>query len=213
MFSLNHILFVLLCTLCLSHENRALRGLKRLLSERLVSTNCPEIRNKPYKGRLDLVFIYVITYRPESEFNLLALNTALTSHLISALNDCDANGEPIFATEIDPNSHTLVTKQGKYMLCVHQALDTTATSSLVIPYEDGLCISPGSIKVHCAAIRGKVAIYLDGDTTSAKVRSYSPFSLSSTNTTRFSPSDRTKKESTMDKPLNCSSKCVSSRGT
>lgn len=102
--------------MCFSQENRRLRGLKRFRNQKVVSTACQKIRNRPYMGRLDLLFIYVIKYNKESNFDLLALNTAISSHLVTVLDDCDANGEPKFAVGIDPESHTLLAKQGKCIM-------------------------------------------------------------------------------------------------
>jgi hypothetical protein len=114
MISLIHALLVLLLAPCFSHDYMPLRELS-FRSPRVVSTACRKIRSKPYRGRLDLLFIYVIQHKLEDEFNLPAINAAISSHLISVLDDCDENGEPKFATEIDPNSHTLLTKQGKHI--------------------------------------------------------------------------------------------------
>lgn len=113
MFSLSSVVFMLMCTSSFSQAYRPLRGRKRILGERVVSTACSKIRNEPYKARLDLLFLYVLEYRTESEIDLLALNSAIANYLISVLNDCDANGQPKFATEIDPGSHTLITTQGE----------------------------------------------------------------------------------------------------
>jgi hypothetical protein len=114
MIALIHIVVVLLIAPCFSRDHMSLRGLS-FGSQRVVSTACRKIRSKPYRGRLDLLFIYVIQYSLEAEFDLWAINAAISSHLISVLDDCDVNGEPEFATEIDPSSHTLLTTQGKHI--------------------------------------------------------------------------------------------------
>ena len=82
----------------------AAAGLRRR-AQTVVTTLCSNFRPEPYPARLDIFYFYLIEYQEGTSIQLSKLSAAIAQSIATALHDCDEQGRPQFAVELDHEEH------------------------------------------------------------------------------------------------------------
>lgn len=77
-------------------------GIIRKMEEIITTTDC-NVRVRGYEARLDMYYFYKVVYK--DALDLVDVEHALANAVVSSLNDCDENSEPLYAIEVNGQSH------------------------------------------------------------------------------------------------------------
>jgi len=77
------------------------------------TTSCSNIREKPYKARLEIIYDYLVEYRAENEAtgrdiiipDVIGVGNAVAFGVADALDSCGADGSPLYAVELASRHH------------------------------------------------------------------------------------------------------------
>lgn len=85
----------------------------RSLAVTVSTTNCLNIRDTPYKARLELIYDYHIEYSPSDYIDddngpdVFGVGNAISFAVAAALDTCSLDGSPLSAVELVPRHEVL----------------------------------------------------------------------------------------------------------
>ena len=102
----------------------------RSLGLTVATSRCIGLRTEAYKYRLGLFYDYLIEYAPLNSTedaipDLFGVENAIAYGVAAALDDCDADGSPLYAVALVAK-HAIL-QNGKWMSCVCHSIHLPCT--------------------------------------------------------------------------------------